>query len=58
MNPSNGLAYKDQETAERVADELRGQLRQLLLDLTNMNEIIDSLALHNRIRDEFAKLLR
>lgn len=52
MNGGTGLVYKDQETAEKVADRQRWHRAELLDKLEELNGTLDSLALHNLIEEE------
>lgn len=58
MNPTGGLLYDSQESAERAADNWRAEYMDLLDRLTVLNGSIDSLSLHNLIEQGRAVVRR
>lgn len=52
MNGGTGLAYRDQQAAERIANENRAAHLELIDKLETLNESLDSLALHRLIEEE------
>jgi hypothetical protein len=51
MDPTSTLLYRDQETAERIADEWRARHMKLIASIRVANSTIDSLKLE-RILDD------
>lgn len=52
MKDTGGFAYKDQATAEAVADEWRNRHDSLLAKLEALNESLDSVRLQRLIEHE------
>jgi len=56
MPPGSGLVWKDQQTAERVADERRWAHLALIAELRELNKSLDSHRLHEIIEAQLADL--
>lgn len=50
MNEGSGLAYKDQEAAERAVSDWRWRYTEAIVALKALNERIDSKSLDDQIR--------